>query len=48
MRVFGCEHYADANQMAIAAAGAVQPLIALLASPSIEVQLPAAGAVTLL
>jgi vacuolar protein 8 len=35
---------ADANQIAIAAAGAVPPLIAILASPSVDAQFAAAGA----
>ena len=39
-----CVCPADANQITIAAAGAVPPLIALLASLSVEVQGAAAGA----
>ena len=38
-----CVCPADANKITIAAAGAVPPLIALLASPSVDVQRAAAG-----
>ena len=41
MRVGLC---ADANDITIVAAGAVPPLIALLASPSVDVQRAASGA----
>ena len=34
----------DASQVAIAAAGGIEPLIALLGSPSVGVQVAAAGA----